>query len=278
MTDHQPDPGTDPAEAYATEYRRLWDATVATLTAAVQLDHPQHGPVDFSDFLASALGAVAANVGSANRITAGRPGSWESDALSQLVGGTVGYDTYGVELAPRRTLPVLVPLNVAQLVTEAYQDASTAQRETMLPHVDDAAQVLYRAGEEWSAQHPGPTEGAPAEEWDAYNAAVDAQAAQEEAAEELLRARYAATFEAYAEAFTAAVLDTARAIGLAVDVDVKAETDPEAGWWDPTDTINPADDERGDALARHLWEAAHDRVPLPRALVEVQAEAAEEEQ
>ena len=278
MTDHQPDPGTDPAEAYAIEYRRLWDATVATLTAAVQLDHPQHGAVDFSDFLASALGAVAANVGSAYRITAGRPGSWESDALGQLVGGTVGYDVDAVELAPLRTVPVLVPLNVAQLVTEAYQDAPADRREAMLPHVDDAAQVLYRAGEEWSAQHPGPTEGAPAEEWDAYNAAVDAQAAQEEAAEELLRARYAATFEAYAEAFTAAVLDTARAIGLAVDVDVKAETDPEAGWWDPTDTINPADDERGDALARHLWEAAHDRVPLPRALVEVQAEAAEEEQ
>jgi hypothetical protein len=31
-------------------------------------------------------------------------------------------------------------------------------------------------------------------------------------------------------------------------------------------------------LARHLWEAAHDRVPLPRALVEIPAEAAEEEQ
>ena len=74
MTEQQQSPGQDPAEAYATEYRRLWDATVATLTAAVQLDHPQHGPVDFSDFLASALGAVAANVGSANRITAGRPG------------------------------------------------------------------------------------------------------------------------------------------------------------------------------------------------------------
>ena len=73
MTDHQPDPGTDPAEAYATEYRRLWDATVATLTAAVQLDHPQHGPVDFSDFLASALGAVAANVGSGYRITLAGP-------------------------------------------------------------------------------------------------------------------------------------------------------------------------------------------------------------
>ena len=69
MTEQQQSPGPDPTEAYATEYRRLWDATVATLTAAVQLDHPQHGPVDFSDFLASALGAVAANVGSANRIT-----------------------------------------------------------------------------------------------------------------------------------------------------------------------------------------------------------------
>lgn len=66
---------------------------MATLTA-VQLDHPQHGPVDFSDFLASALGAVAANVGSAERITAGRPGSWESDALGQLVAGTVGVPHY----------------------------------------------------------------------------------------------------------------------------------------------------------------------------------------
>ena len=261
MTNHQPEPGTDPAEAYATEYRRLWDATVATLTAAVQLDHPQHGPVDFSDFLASALGAVAANVGSANRITAGRPGSWESDALSQLVAGTVGYD--------------------AQLVTEAYQDASTAQRETMLPHVDDAAQVIYRAAEEWSSQHPEPGEGAPAAEWEAYEKAADAQAAQEQAAEELLRARYAATFQAYAEAFNAAVLDEARTIdGLTVAVEVQAETNPEAGWWDPTDTINPADDERerGDALAWHLWAAARDRVPLPRALVEIPAEAAEEEQ
>ena len=278
MTGHQPDPGTDPADAYATEYRRLWDATVATLTAAVQLDHPQHGPVDFSDFLASALGAVAANVGSAYRITAGRPGSWESDALGQLVGGTVGYEADAVELAPRRTLPVLVPLNVAQLVTEAYQDATVEQRGAMLPDFDDAAQVIYRASEEWSIQHPEPGEGAPAAEREAYEKAADAQGEQEQAAEETLRARYAATFQAYAEAFTAAVLDSARAIdGLTVAVEVKAETNPEATWWDPTDTINPTEDDASDALAWHLWAAARERVPLPHALIEIPAEDKEEQ-
>ena len=278
MTEHQPDPGTDPSEAYATEYRRLWDATVATLTAAVQLDHPRHGPVDFADFLASALGAVAANIGSAYLITAGRAGSWESDALGQLVAGTVGYDADAVELAPRRTLPVLVPLNVAQLVNEAYQDATVEQRGAMLPDLDDAAQVIYRAAEEWSSQHPEPGEGAPAAVREAYEKAADAQGEQEQAAEETLRARYAATFQAYAEAFTAAVLDSARAIdGLTVAVEVKAETNPEATWWDPTDTLNPTEDDASDALAWHLWAAARDRVPLPRALVEIPTESKEEQ-
>mgnify|MGYP001582668538 CR=1 FL=1 len=276
MTEQQQQsPGQDPAEAYATEYRRLWDATVATLTAAVQLDHPEHGAVDFSAFLASALGAVAANVGSAERITAGRPGSWEADALGQLVTGTVGYDADPVELAPRRTVPVLVPLNVAQLVTEAYQDAPAERRETMLPHVDDAAQVLYKAGEEWRAAHPAPAEDAPEAEWETYSAAEDAQIEQEQADEDALRARYAATFEAYAEAFTAAVVEEARTIeGLSVPVEVKVQTDPEATWWDPTDTTNP-DDYGSDALAWRLWSAARDRVPVPSVLVEVPAETEE---
>ena len=273
MTEQQQSPGLDPSEAYATEYRRLWDATVATLTAAVQLDHPQHGAVDFSDFLASALGAVAANVGSVERITAGRSGSWESAALGQLVGGTVGYDADAVELAPRRTVPVLVPLNVAQLVTEAYQDAPTESREAMLPHVDDAAQ----AGEQWRAEHPAPAEDAPEAEWETYSAAEDAQIEQEQADEDALRARYFATFQAYAEAFTAAVLDEARAIeGLSVPVEVQAQTDPEATWWDPTDTTNPDDDEyQSDPLAWRLWSAARDRVPVPNVLVEVAAETEE---
>lgn len=43
-TQQHPEP--DPAEAFTTEYRRLWDATVATLTAAVRLRHPQHGAAE----------------------------------------------------------------------------------------------------------------------------------------------------------------------------------------------------------------------------------------
>lgn len=253
-----------PAADYATEYQRLWDATVATLTAAVRLNHPEDGALDFAGFLAAALGAVAANVGRTSRITAGRPGSWESDVLNQLVSSTVGHDVGPVDLAARRTLPVLVPLNVAQVLTEAYQDAPAEQRAAMLPDLDDAVQAIYAAGEEWSAQHPAPAEDATAEEWAVYDAASDAQGQQELAAEDAMRRRYAAVFEAYAKAVEAAVRDEATEVGLTVPVEVRAETDPEATWWDTGDTINPTDDyESGDALVWHLWAAARARVPLP---------------
>lgn len=70
-TEQQQSPGPDPAEAYDSEYRRLWNVTVDTLTAAVRLRHPQHGAADFGDFLVSVIAAVAANVGSAERVIAG---------------------------------------------------------------------------------------------------------------------------------------------------------------------------------------------------------------
>ena len=60
----------------------LWARTVDTLTQAVRLTRPGPDgatePDDFADFLSSALLAVAANVGSVHRLTAGRPGSWEA--------------------------------------------------------------------------------------------------------------------------------------------------------------------------------------------------------
>jgi len=171
------------ADAYTEEYRRLWDATVATLTAAVRLNHPQHGSVDFSDFLASALGAVAANVGSGERITAGRPGSWESDLLAQLVSGTIGYDPTPEELAGRRTIPVVVRLNVAQLVSESHQDAPAEERAGMLPHLDDALQAIDDASAAENKARTVPAKDDDAATWNVYEVAEDARAHREQAAE-----------------------------------------------------------------------------------------------
>ena len=45
---------------------------------------------DFAGWLASVLARVAAHAGSADALTAGRPGSWEAALVEQLVKGTVG--------------------------------------------------------------------------------------------------------------------------------------------------------------------------------------------
>jgi hypothetical protein len=233
------------AEAYAEEYRRLWDTTVATLTAAVRLNHPQHGAMDFADFLAAAFGAVAANVGSAERITAGRPGSWESDLLAQLVAGTVGYETTPEELAARRTEPVVVSLNVAQLVNEARTDAAEEERAGMLVDVEEAVEAI-----------PDP--------WADGREPTDQEVTAWTAAQDDMRRRYAEAFEAYSQRFAAAVLDAAHAIpGLTVPVEVKAITTPDATWWDAEDTRNPQEWDDGDELAGRLWSAARGRVGLP---------------
>lgn len=256
--------GPDSAErGYVEQWQRLWDTTVATLTAAVRLDHPQRGPADFADFLASALGAVAGNVGSTERITAGRPGSWESDLLAQLVNGTVGYDSSPQELAQRRTIPVVVRLNVAQFVSESRADASAVQRGVMLPDLDEALQPIYRTDADESKANPAPAADADASTWEAYEAAADERAERHQDAEDDLRRRYTEAFEAYAARFTAAVRDAAQDIqGLTVPVEVQADTDPDASWFNGGDTINP-DEWDDDKLAWQLWEAARQRVGLP---------------
>ncbi len=234
---------TEQAGAYLNEYRRLWDATVATLTAAVRLNHPQHGAVDFADFLASALGAVAGNVGSADRITAGRPGSWESDLLAQLVTGTVGYDD--ATLAAHRTEPVVVRLNVAQLVREAYDDTPTDQRAGMLVDLQDAIDAL-------------------ADPWRDGREPTDDEEAEWESAEAEVRRRYAQAFAAYGRRFTAAVLSAAQTIeGLSVRVEVKIVTDPDSAWWHDDVPTNPQEWDEDDELAGRLWSAARGRVGLP---------------
>lgn len=47
---------------------------------------------DFGGWLAGALAEVAAQLGTSDALTAGRPGSWEAALVRQLVHGTVGWD------------------------------------------------------------------------------------------------------------------------------------------------------------------------------------------
>lgn len=232
-------------DAHREECRRLWDATVVVLTAAVRLSHPQHGPVDFADFLASALGAVVGNLGSAERITAGRPGSWESDLLAQLVAGTVGYHPDAELLAAVRTQDVVVRLNVAQLLNETRQDTPEGERAGLLLDLDDALDALpdpWRDGRE-------PTE----------KDEIEWETAQTE-----LRRRNAEAFAAYGQLFTAAVLDAAQDLkGLTVKVQVETDTDPDATWWREGDVANPREWDEDDQLAWRLWDAARQRGGLP---------------
>jgi len=215
-----------------------WQAAVTALTQGARLTGPGQRPVDFADFLASALAAVAANLGGVDRLLAGRPGSWEADLVDQLVHGTVGHDDAG--LTEYRTEPIVIHLNVARLVEEAEE---VNGREAIAPYE-----------REWMAVE------------DHYAALDDDQdhSDAEEAALAALRDRWAGEYARFAEAFTAAVLAQAAAIpGLTVPVTVEATTDPDArtdrglphpGGWDDPDP---------DPLVWRLWCAALDTTPLP---------------
>ena len=101
----------------------LWSEAVGVLTRAIRLTRKRgdgtEEPDDFADFLATALTAAAANVGSVDRVTEGRPGSWEARHIHELLRGMVGYEDEARVLIGYRTDPVRVPLNVAQLVEDS---------------------------------------------------------------------------------------------------------------------------------------------------------------
>jgi hypothetical protein len=61
-------------------------AAVDALAAGYDAEH------DFAGWLADVLARLAAQLGSSEALVAARPGSWEAGLVSQLVGGTVGYD------------------------------------------------------------------------------------------------------------------------------------------------------------------------------------------
>lgn len=192
------------ADAYWTEYERLWNQTVDALTAAVRLDHPEHGQADFADFLSSALRATVANVGSIDTALAGRSGSWEADKIAELLRDGAGNER--ADLVQFRTERVIVPLNVEELVENTYQDLP--DRNDLPSYCD----TVLRIGDDDD---------------------------QREAAYR----RYADSYRAYAERFAAAVLTAAWDIpGLRSEqVSVQVEADPD---YSPRGNVtNPGEDD-----------------------------------
>lgn len=212
------------ADAYWTEYERLWNQTVGALTAAVRLNHPEHGQADFAYFLSSALRATVANVGSIDTALAGRSGSWEANKVAELLHDGAGNDR--AELVQYRTERVIVPLNVEDLVDEAWQGGH--DNGGLLPYGE--AEIAAGDGDELRA--------------DVYR-------------------RYAAGYRAYAERFVAAVYSAAwDTPGLASkQVSVLVETDPD--YQPGQDSVTNPNEFEGDWLVRHLWSKAFAAVGMP---------------
>jgi len=59
---------------------------IRAITQAARCEH------DFAGWLAQVLAAAAGQLGGADELTIGRPGSWEASHVEELVKGTVGWD------------------------------------------------------------------------------------------------------------------------------------------------------------------------------------------
>jgi transcriptional regulator with XRE-family HTH domain len=100
-------------------------------------------PIDWAEFVTLALAGAAANVGSIEKILAGRPGSWEAERVRQTLQSTVLDDN---DLLRHRTEPVVVDLWVESILRDttdtSYDDYRTAEmelvdRENAIPQPDD---------------------------------------------------------------------------------------------------------------------------------------------
>lgn len=209
----------------------LYADTIAILTRAATTSSSD-GVCDFADFLAHVLAATAANVGGPDRLVADRPGSWESSCLDSLIRGTMG--DRPEDWTWFRTQPIVVPLNVAELIEDDLHHPGLMGLSEALENFDRHFDTID--------SH---------DDVDAWDHGV-----------ETITARYTEEYRLYAERFTAAARHFANQIpGLTADVHIEADTNPSSHWWSRSTITNPQ--EVDDPLVQHLWHAARDSIPLP---------------
>ena len=211
----------------------LYNDTITILTRAATKGSSDGTP-DFADFLAHVLAATAANVGGPDQLVAGRPGSWESSYVDGLVRGTMG--DRPDDWTWFRTQPIVIPLNVAELIEDELHHPGLMGLGEALENFDRRLDSLYDDCD-----------------IDAWDYGIDT-----------ITARYTAEYRLYAERFTRAAQRLAEEIpGLTAEVYIEADTNPNSYWWSGSTITNP--DDVGDQLAsQQLWHAAHDVPPRCR--------------
>lgn len=137
---------------------------IAALTAAARgtkirgagTPHEQIEQADFADLAAHVLTSVAANLGGAESLLAGRPGSWEADVLRQLINGTAPED----EIHRYRTEPVRITVfpegdfqdlgladlfghDLDQAIEEQARDDLSEEQETAADRLVEAIERLW---------------------------------------------------------------------------------------------------------------------------------------
>jgi hypothetical protein len=216
-------------ETPATEDLRA--EAIRVLSAAARRTHEDGSARDFAEFLAGVLAAAAANLGGAERLLAGRPGSWEASLVRSLVVGTVGEDPS--DLLRGRTEPLVVTLNVAEML----------ENLDLHPGLLTVDEAMNACEEHHQDDDPDSFD------FDGEMSAIEARYVQE-------FATYAVRFASVVQAAAGDVED------LAVPVQLDVDADPWSSWWSSDAKVNPrpCDDQ---ALVLELWEAAHDVVNLP---------------
>ena len=211
---------------------------VRTLTQVARRRNNLGEPCDFADVLAGALAATAANIGGPDELLAGRPGSWEASFLGSLLEGTMGYQPQ--DWLTFRTQPVVVPLNVAELIERGDRHPGLLGLYDAIA----AVEVRYESTED-------------ERELEACGMEVAAVAV-----------RYADAYRGYGERFTRAVQAVAADMGLRVDATAMVDDRPESNWWAEPAVSNPVPYD-GDELVFQLWSEAHAAVSLPNVDVRV---------
>lgn len=208
---------------------------------------------DIGDFVAHALTAAAANIGSTDELLA-RPGSWESDLVRQLVVGTAGPDDE--YLNQHRTEPVRVILDVTATLDdfglgELYDEAEKELWDrrnalVMRPVPFDPNNPVHARAMATPELFVG---GEP--EFSEYESQDEAD--RLDRLEERVEEQRHADLVAYGEAFQAQVISAASEMNLTVPVEVEVSLD--------YITDAPAY-EFGTAEAE-LWQRAKAATPLP---------------